>query len=650
MKKYNSFVETGIDRKYVFEFGMKLIRGAIKYGNTDKGLIFIPGKISKNGKDSDGLEGVARTFLLFSFLSSGEKELRDSYEANWFVECFERIASLSANNQWVKLTEVNQAKVEAALLALGFDISRKWIWDRLSYKSKSYIINWMIPAVGNKNYPPKNWIWFKIIVQTFLSSVGSVFSIDEIKEDLEILDTYYRSDGWYSDGPERSYDYYSGWSMVLYPFLWGRMEGIKNISLERKQLDAHRLSDYVCDLIHLIGGDGAPLIQGRSLIYRFAIVSPLAAAAFLNECPLSLGIIKRAINLNLKYFTSKDIFKDDSYLSLGWFHEWTQLAQSYSGAGSPYWAGKGLLFSMLPQEHDFWSVKEEALPIEKSNQSRIIESPGWIVSGTKNDGIIRVINHGTDHSQENKEVCDSPLYSRWCYSTKTFPLLDEDSWVNPKDSSSVIIKNGNRSHRSGWKKIRPEINGTQVCVLGSYSKLKIVESIDVNQKKHGAGYTGVFRNVGNLLSISLVNNAWEVRVDYVWTYDDSSVIQYEVSGWAIVDNKAKKDIKSKTVIIRNDEIYSTIIGNIGFDKGNYLNVACASPLSELVCVPVILSERPEGLHVSSICLSGEEKQLNNIPYIELEKGESGSILSVMWDNNHENISYLNLQKYIECFS
>ncbi len=38
----------------------------------------------------------------------------------------------------------------------------------------------------------------------------------------------------------------------------------------RKELDGGRLADFLDDAAYLVGGNGAPLIQGRSLIYRFA--------------------------------------------------------------------------------------------------------------------------------------------------------------------------------------------------------------------------------------------------------------------------------------------------------------------------------------------------------------------------------------------
>ena len=106
-------------RNDLIDFAVRMIRGAVAYG--DKGLICIPGIESKHGKKSDAFEGFARTFLLYAFLSTGVPEYRE--EADWFITGFEKGVP-----GWPKLDEIGQARVEAALIALGLDMTREWIW------------------------------------------------------------------------------------------------------------------------------------------------------------------------------------------------------------------------------------------------------------------------------------------------------------------------------------------------------------------------------------------------------------------------------------------------------------------------------------------------------------------------------------------
>ena len=52
-----------------------------------------------------------------------------------------------------------------------------------------------------------------------------------------------------------------------------------------------------------------------------------------------------------------------------------------------------------------WTAGEEPLELEQRDVERVIGPPGWLVSGTRADGIVRVANHGTVH----RGPADDPL-------------------------------------------------------------------------------------------------------------------------------------------------------------------------------------------------------------------------------------------------
>ena len=135
----------------------------------------------------------------------------------------------------------------------------------------------------------------------------------------------------------------------------------------------------------------------------------------------SPGQLRRAASSIVTHFVQHGAPDEDGLLTLGWHGPWRPLAQSYSGTGSPYWAAKGMLGLALPADHPVWTAAEEPLPVEVADDLVAVAAPGWIVSGTHDDGIVRVVNHGTDHALEGSLGGDSPLYARLGYSTATAP-------------------------------------------------------------------------------------------------------------------------------------------------------------------------------------------------------------------------------------
>lgn len=117
----------------------------------------------------------------------------------------------------------------------------------------------------------------------------------------------------------------------------------------------------------------------------------------------------------LDHFSRHGVPDGDGLLTLGWHRLWPGMRQSYSGPGSPYWAAKGMLGLALPATHPVWTATEEPLPLEERDQARTVSAPGWLVSGRRSDGIVTVLNHGTDHARPGAVRTDAPLYARLGY-------------------------------------------------------------------------------------------------------------------------------------------------------------------------------------------------------------------------------------------
>ena len=613
------------DRAFLTGLADRLLTGIDAYASPDHARITPPGAEGGYGRAVDGLEGFARSFLLAGFRIAGDRGEGLGDLADFYAEGIRAGVDPDSPNRWVRLDEHPQAKVEAASIALTLDLTRPWIWDRLDELTRQRVIGYLAPVVGDESYPRNNWVWFRIVVETFLRSVGGSWSPEDIAADLALHDSFAREGGWFSDGDERSYDHYSGWALQFYPVLWSRMQGAAELTGGRiagsTAGDIAALDQYLQDAVALIGADGSPLIQGRSLIYRFAVAAPFWVGALAEVPSTSLGRLRHAARRIVYHFV--DHFVDNrvpderGLLSMGWHGEWRALAQDYSGPASPYWASKGLLGVALPAEHPVWSAPDEALPIEQGAVLRAIAAPGWIVSGTQDDGIVRVINHGTDHSTPGVQVGDSPLYAQLGYSTATSPLLDEEAWTTPLEQAVTLVDaHGRATHRAGMTLLGVRIDkgskdggGADVGVAASISTVHLLDPA-ATQRRFGPGLEGIATPLARLEVQSLARGAWEVRLARVLAVEpgvDAAAMRIRIGGWAVSGQTAAgaADTPASAARAAAGRLTSTLVPLLGDAHADAVVRRNASPLGPQSAVPTLEYALEPGAWIAALVeLSG----------------------------------------------
>lgn len=503
---------TGYTREHWAAVADHLLLSLRPYFSSTRARVLLPGPSSSSGVDSDGLEGFARSFLLYGFRIVGENGVDPHRFTEWYRDGI--IAGTDPDNpeRWPLPGELNQAKVEAASIALILGMTRPWLWDTLDATVQQHVIDWLSTASGGW-YPQNNWLWFRVTVETFLSSVGGPYSRADIMDDLDRFESFYRGGGWYADGVERAYDYYCGWAMHLYPLLWTDSRGAERFGArELGPVWRGRLEEFLDDYIDLIGADGSPVMEGRSLVYRFATAAPLWMGAYTGATTLTPGVIRRAASGILRAFVDRGGIDESGLLPLGFFRSWPAMAQSYSGSGSPYWAAKGMLGLALPADHPVWTAVEEPLPVESGDERRVIAAAGWLISATRADGVTRVINHGTDHALAGARTSDSPLYARWGYSSATMPPLTGNTLDSPVDNTVGAVDAGGRlTHRSGFTAVRCGDDGSAAFAT-SVADTRWVDTSGHDGCDAGSGRTGTVVDGPRLTCASLVRGSWEVRV------------------------------------------------------------------------------------------------------------------------------------------
>lgn len=233
---------TGWTRAHWVTVADVILDGAARHASPAGSLIRYPGATGGLGAEVDALEGFSRTFMLAGFRIAG-----DPAGTTALAERYARGIAAGVDRahpeRWLRPDEADQAKVEAAALAVGLHLTRDTVWARLSDTTRAQTIDYLAAFIGAP-YPPNNWAWFRIMVEQFLESVGGPFSAADRATDFALLDSFDREDGWIADGDGRNFDHYSGWALPFYPMLWADMVGddprhAPRIRRYRQRLEVH---------------------------------------------------------------------------------------------------------------------------------------------------------------------------------------------------------------------------------------------------------------------------------------------------------------------------------------------------------------------------------------------------------------------------
>ncbi|MCW2506326.1 MAG: hypothetical protein JWO79_4610 [Actinomycetia bacterium] len=596
------------------------------YASPRHESIALPGPASRNGTASDGLEGFARSFLLAAIRLRGEGGADPRGFAEWYA------AGLRAGTEpgaWPRLSELPQARVEACSIALALHWTRPWLWDRLAAPDQDRIAAWLGEA-SRCEYFANNWVWFQVITETFLRSVGGEWSAADVEGGLAMHESFYRGDGWYADGTARSFDHYSGWALHVYPLLWAELAG-PWCPAELRERWRSRLARYLADAVLLVGADGSPLLQGRSLVYRFTAAAPFWTGALVGAA--SPGLVRRVCDGMLGHFQRHGVPDQRGLLTLGWHHEWPAMAQSYSGPASPYWAAKGMLGLALPAGHPVWTCEPEPLPVERGDTVAALAVPGWLVSGTKTDGIVRIVNHGTDHSLPGDRRSDGPLYARLGYSTATVPPAGPAAIASPADNAVTIVSSGRAAHRNGFEARGCEVrDGTGVAV--SRARLHWVETGEDPGPEHGEGRSGTVTDGPVVTMGSLLRGAVEVRVARV----DSPVAagwELEFSGWPVASaDPLAVAVAGAGAEVASGRLVSSVTGLRGLGDPGIRPADGSSPLGEHVAIPLVRASPPESgyVYAAAVVLRGSGS-IPELPQVTV----AGDVVSVRWPGGEQAV-------------
>jgi hypothetical protein len=289
-----------------------------------------------------------------------------------------------------------QRTVEAALVAIALARMGPEFAAKLSTLERAQVNRWLasctvIPERTN------NHAWFTAVNQATRLRLGKLFPEfkgDEawMLDDLKAIDALAAeaADGWYSDDPKfRVYDYYNFWTFGNFPLFWSRIAG--EFYPEWNEKLRARGREFLQNTPYFFAEDGAVPLFGRSLLYKWSLLSPLLLGYEQGIWPHSPGLLQRIVRKNFGWWWQLGAYD----AKLGKLRETLspegsrEVSEPYIDNGHPYWAMLAFTFFSIPAKNPLWTAKEEKLPVEKGDYIVRISGPRMLLTGTKASGQVR---------------------------------------------------------------------------------------------------------------------------------------------------------------------------------------------------------------------------------------------------------------------
>ena len=277
-----------------------------------------------------------------------------------------------------------QTLVDAAYLVESLYRGYDALWKPLSEETKQRYIK-EIQGLRRYDPPYTNWLLFVGMEESFLMYVGAQYDAFRIKMAMAKVEEWYIGDGWYSDGPSFTLDYYN--AFVIQPMYTECLEMISKkqggnsylifsktnekvrTANNRLKEATRRMQRYGTILERFISPEGTFPVVGRSIPYRMAVFQPLAQLAWRHQLPkeLSNGQVRAGITAVAKnMFGRANNFNKQGYLTIGFLGNHPNVADWYTNNGSLYMTSLAFLPLGLPANDPFWTDAAEKWTSKKA--------------------------------------------------------------------------------------------------------------------------------------------------------------------------------------------------------------------------------------------------------------------------------------------
>lgn len=285
-----------------------------------------------------------------------EGELRERYAS--MARAGIGSATNPASPDFMNFDRGGQPVVDAAFLALAIVRAPNELWRKLDAKTQANLVKALQSSrVIRPGY--SNWLLFSAMIEAALALMGEWWDPMRVDYAVRTVDTWYKGDGLYGDGPEFHWDYYN--SFVIHPMLLNVLDTVAKHDTTwesfRPRMEA-RARRYAAILERLIAPDASFPPIGRSLCYRFGAFHLLAEIALRRQLPEAVepAAVRSALTAVMrKMLDAPGVLDSDGWLTVGFYGHQPSIAESYISTGSCYLCSAAWLPLGLPASDPFWA-------------------------------------------------------------------------------------------------------------------------------------------------------------------------------------------------------------------------------------------------------------------------------------------------------
>ena len=295
------------------------------------------------------------------WLESGPSDGAEGALRNQYTELARKAidaATDPASPDFMNFCNGSQPVADTAFLALAILRAQTELWKKLDSRVQR---NTIAALESSRKITPlyNNWLLFSATIEAALSIMGAWWDAMRVDYAIRTVNTWYKGDGLYGDGPELHCDYYN--SFVIQPMLLNILDTVSDASSGWRGLKpetTRRAQRFAAIQERLIGPDGSFPPVGRSLCYRFGAFHLLAEIALRRQLPegIAPAQVRSGLTAVMRTMTqAPGTFDENGWLQVGFHGHQPEIAEAYISTGSCYLCSAAWLPLGLPGTDPFWA-------------------------------------------------------------------------------------------------------------------------------------------------------------------------------------------------------------------------------------------------------------------------------------------------------